>query len=155
MKKIIVFTLLAFFATASLLITNPLAEDGYDYDDESVHGVWLIAMVYTWYSDSTAYFYPYGWAYNDSDIAVKCYYNAEGKVGDIADFHDGSNGWVPINDYYHDNNTFKFNMTEQLRGDYTIEGESHIHVKFDRDQDGNFDDWEDVKASTSSDFEYE
>ena len=139
-----------------LLQTDLQAEH---FTDEDLKQAWLMegwggATVLTWYNDEGMYdkqgnwiegkfagASPYGFFWNTSIGAIKCYYSDFAKLTNNRGTkypikEDASAGWVAHNEWYVDSNYYKWDVTDARWGNYDIWNECIVELKAPRGPNG-------------------
>lgn len=155
-KLVFVLSLVVLF-TICLLQTDLHAEriNNENKDQDWFMEGWAGAIALTWYDDEGSYdktganwtegrfagASPYGFFWNTSIGAIRCYYtdfakltNNKGTKFPIKE--DASAGWVAHNEWYVDSNYYKWDVTDARWGTYDIWNECIVELKAPRGPNG-------------------
>ena len=163
MKRFLVFTLIALFATTCLLLTNLYADDNdedFGLADAPFDDVFGSVGVSVWYDDETStasgsfsYFLDNG---DDVIIGYSYIFYTSVSGSDFFDYDSkGNSGHVAVNGDSDDDKTFTFDMEGEEEGRYTITGSTYLSIYGDTDHDGEDDAWHVWEALAVDDFEIE
>ncbi len=161
MKRIFVFTLIAFFAIACLFLMDLSANwnsDGdYGFADMPFQDVYGYSYVTVWYDaeTSTAYSSHYFFLNNGDNVPVSYSYYFENEVTgpeNLPPQEENDSGVTVPNEEDSESELDSYDMEGRIRGLYTISGDSDLFIDADFNHDGMPDAWDSWHAVTSTEF---
>lgn len=155
-RNIFIFALIVFFGTICLLPMNLPA--GTDHDNLFIHDVSAQTQMSVQYNAPIVYCGPYATIGNNSNIAVRYYFSSShivriGGRAVVRELGVAHNGWVPANETESYYPSLDIDMSGERKGNYTATGDVTLKLKFDFNDDGEFDDERKVSSSASTEFD--